>query len=150
MINRVNRLGIFLLCIIMPQKVRLNFGLFFSQTHLVTRRSYWFYCLRNWVISLFWQKCKVIVAVNKDFPEYQNVGALHYVRKRHAHEIRGRCKDFKRVSTNKMEIELGDQGCQMVCFQTKIQIWVNFEGLLMVNGGICILSPFGIFYGHLV
>jgi hypothetical protein len=39
-------------------------------------------------------------------------------------------------------------GCQMVCFETKIPIWVNF-------GGSCdsrwwyIIRPFCLFYGHL-
>jgi hypothetical protein len=41
------------------------------------------------------------------------------------------------------------QGCQMVYFQTKIPIWVNFEG--SCNGRHWyILLPFGLFYGHWV
>jgi hypothetical protein len=40
-----------------------------------------------------------------------------------------------------------DQGCQMVCFQTKNPIWVNFGG--SHNGkSWYILRPFGLFFYH--
>jgi hypothetical protein len=42
-----------------------------------------------------------------------------------------------------------DQGCQMVCFQTKIRIWVNFG---WPKNGECwyILWLFEILFGNLV
>jgi hypothetical protein len=52
------------------------------------------------------------------------------------------CKSVKDVSGVRRDY---CQGCQMVCFQTKIPIWVNFGG--SCNGKArCILRPFGVFY----
>jgi hypothetical protein len=49
----------------------------------------------------------------------------------------------------KSELFTKRQGCQMVYFQTKTPIWVNF-GEPWNGKGWHILWPFGIYYGHLV
>jgi hypothetical protein len=83
---------------------------------------------------------------------------LYFLQCWRCNKIRALCKHLVKLGVGTVRFDnkvcRRNQGCQMVCFQTKIPIWVNFgEGLTLENVGIhmyiCYGHLVGLFYGDL-